>query len=121
MKLSKFTLVFLLTIIIVRLFLYFIPRTSTLYTDEFHHIYIGIALLVIYFFLKHKEFSKYILAVTLGLIADQISALPFYLAYLINKPLTSPSFWAYWSPYSQISTLIVIIISVIIIEKKLGD
>ena len=114
MKFSKFTIVFLAIILITRFLLYFTPRTSTIYTDNFHHIYIGIFFLIIYFFLKHRQYSEYLLAITLGLIVDQITVLPFYLANLMNNNYTP---FSYWSLYSIISTIIIIIISIILIQK----
>jgi len=121
MKLSKFSLVFLLSILLTRFFIYLIPRTSSIYTDKFHHIYIGLALFIIYLFLKHHKYAEYFLAIILGLIVDQLTSAPFYFGVILNKPLMPHSFWHYWSPYALISTLILIIISVVVIEKRLGD
>tara|TARA_B100001971_G_C18189514_1_gene537746 strand:- start:379 stop:744 length:366 start_codon:yes stop_codon:yes gene_type:complete len=117
MKLTRFSLVFLLTILITRIFVYIVPRTSSIYSDKFHHIYIGIGLLVVYLFIKHHEYANYLLALILGLIVDQLTAAPFYLAVVLNNPIANHTFWHYWSPYSLISTLIVVIISIILIEK----
>ena len=119
-KQSKhFIFVFLATIIVLRAFLYFIPRTSTIYTDKFHHIYLGLILLLIYFLIHTHTHSKYLLALTLGLIADQITVLPLYILNLLN--LQTHPFMDYWSPYSLISTTIIIIISLILIKKYQGD
>jgi len=123
MKKSKnyFIVLFLLTIIFTRFIVYLVPRTNIIYRDNFHHIYIGIVLLGLYFLIKHYEISYYILAITLGLIADQITATPFYLTALINKPLAPHSFWYYWSNYGLISTTIIIIISIFLIKKYLKE
>ena len=110
---QRFLLVFLLTILITRIIVFFIPRTSFIYTDQFHHSYFGFMLLIVYIFIK----NYYLLAVSLGLIIDQITQAPFYIAHLIGKGLAQPSFWAYWSSYTLISTLIAVIISVLIIWK----
>jgi len=115
-KKQKFILVFLLTILLARIIIYFIPRNSFIYQDQFHHIYIGIILLMIYFLVK-KLSSDNLLAVSLGLIIDEITQVPFYLAYLFNSPLAPISFWKYWSNYSVISTIFSIIISIYLINK----
>jgi len=99
---SKFLIIFLATIIITRFILYFIPRSNYIYLDSFHHIYIGIILLVLYFIFKNNS----IIAVALGLIVDEIALAPFYIADLINKPLAPKEFWAYWSLYSVVSVII---------------
>lgn len=117
MKINQFILIFVATILLTRFIIYLVPRTSLIYTDNFHHIYIGIALLVIYFLIRSNPIADVLLAITLGLIVDQLSASPFYLADLINKSLAPKSFWYYWSPYSVISTIIVTIASVFIIKK----
>jgi len=117
MKTNQFIGIFLITIVITRLIIYFIPRTSRIYTDNFHHLYIGILLLVIYFLIKSNPLADYLLAIILGLIVDQITSSPFYLGALINKPLAPHLFWYYWSPYSLISTTVAVIISVFIIKK----
>jgi len=110
----KFTLVFLLTILLTRIIIYLVPRNSFIYQDQFHHIYLGIILLIIYFLLKA---SDNLLAVSLGLIIDEITQVPFYLASLFNYPLVQISFWSYWSNYSLISTVFAVIISIYLINK----
>ncbi len=114
---KKFILIFLATILITRLIIFLIPRTSTIYTDKFHHIYIGIFLLIIFFFMKQRKYSEYFLAFILGLIADQISMIPFYITDLLGFSLAPYSFWYYWSSYSIISTIVIIIISTVLIKK----
>ena len=118
---KKFIFVFLLTIIIIRFLIFFIPKliqeTNIIWADKFHHIFIGIILLVIYPTIKGKKYSSNILAISLGLIIDQIAATPFYIADVINKPLAPYSFWYSWSPYNLIATTILIIISMILINK----
>ena len=114
---KNFIFVFLATIILTRFFLFLVPRTSSIYTDRFHHIYIGIAFLIIYFFIKHRRYSEYFLALILGLIADQISQAPFYIADLLGFSLAPHSFWHYWSTYSLVSTAIIVIILIILINK----
>ena len=113
---KNFIFVFLATIILTRFFIFLIPRTSSIYTDKFHHIYIGIAFLIIYFFIKQKKHSEYFLALILGLIVDQISQAPFYIADLLGFSLASYSFWHYWSQYSIISTAVIVIISILLIK-----
>ncbi len=113
---KKFILIFLATILITRFSIFLIPRTSSVYTDKFHHIYIGIAFLIIYFFIKNRKHSEYFLALILGLIADQISAAPFYIADLLGFSPVPFSFWHYWSPYSIISTAAIVIISIVFIK-----
>ena len=114
---NKFVLVFLLTIFIIRLILYFIPRNAVVYTDKIHHIFFGIILLIVYLFARKQAWSRHLLAITLGLIADQITQAPFYIADLFYYELMPISFWSYWSSYSVISTLIAVIISIILIYK----
>lgn len=116
-KSTNFLIILLTTILITRTFLYFLPRTSRIYTDRFHHIYIGLALLIIYFLIRTYYFSYYLLAFTLALILDQITSFPFYIANLFNKTI-NPIFINYWSPYSVISTLLVIIITIILIKIR---
>ncbi len=113
---KNFIYVFLATIILTRFFIFLIPRTSSIYTDKFHHIYIGVAFLVIYFFIKHRKYSEYFLALILGLIADQISQAPFYIADVLGFSLAPYSFWHYWSEYSIISTAVIVIISIVLIN-----
>ena len=110
MKKNTFIGIFLATIFLIRFILYLIPRTNSIYTDSFHHIYIGIILLIIYFIIKNQV----LLAVTLGLIIDQITQLPFYLLKLINIQV---EYSGYWSFYSIISTIIAILITLLIIKK----
>ena len=110
---QKFVLIFLLTILFTRIIVFFIPRTTFIYTDQFHHAFIGIFLLVIYAFIR----NQYLLAVLLGLVIDQITQAPFYIADLFNYNLVEKSFWSYWSNYSVVSTTILIIISIILIKK----
>ena len=114
---QKFISTFLATILIIRFIIFQIPRTSTIYTDKFHHFYVGIAFLIIYFLIRHRKYSEYFLAFILGLIADQISQAPFYLADLFGFSLAPLSFWHYWSAYSVISTTVIVIISIILINK----
>ena len=110
---KNFTIVFIATIIVTRIMIFLIPRNSFIYTYQFHHIFIGIFLLIIYIFFR----NQYLLAILLGLIIDQITQSPFYIANLYNKPITSDIFWGYWSSYTVISTLIAIIISIFLINK----
>lgn len=114
---KNFIFVFLATIILTRFFIFLVPRTSSIYTDKFHHIYIGIVFLIIYLFIKQKKHSEYFLALILGLIVDQISQAPFYIADLLGFSLAPYSFWHYWSQYSIISTAVIVIISIILINK----
>jgi dolichol kinase len=114
---KNFTFVFLAAIVITRLLIFLIPRTSVIYRDKFHHIYIGLILLVAYFFIKDHKYSDYFLAIVLGLIADQIASTPFYITDLLGSPLAPHSFWHYWSPYSLISTAVIVVISIILIHK----
>ena len=114
---KNFIFVFLATIILTRFFIFLIPRTSSIYTDKFHHIYIGIVFLIIYFFIKHRKSSQYFLALILGLIADQISQAPFYIADLLGFSLAPYLFWHYWSQYSVISTAVIVIISIALIKR----
>jgi len=114
---KNFIIVFVATIVITRFLIFLTPRTSFIYQDNFHHIFIGIAFLIIYFFTKHKRYSDYFLAIILGLIADQITTTPFYLTNILGFSLLPHSFWYYWSPYSLISTTILIIISIFIIKE----
>ena len=118
---KKFIIVFLATIGIVRILIYISPKiikqTDIIWGDKFHHSFIGIFLLLIYFAVKHKKYSDYLLAISLGLIIDQIAAAPFYIADLINKPLAPYSFWYSWSSYNVIATAILIIISIFVIKK----
>ena len=118
---KRFILVFLATIIIIRTLIFLIPnfisQTGIIWGDKFHHSFIGIILLIIYFPIKNKKNSFYLLAIALGLIIDQITAAPFYIADLINNPLAPYSFWYSWSPYNLISTTILIIISIFLINK----
>jgi len=116
-KTNIFIILFLATILVIRTILYFIPKTNIVYSDFFHHSFIGLAFILIYFMIRKYNFSYYFLAITLGIIADQISAAPFYITYLLNTPLAPHSFWKYWSPYSLISTIIIIIISIILIKR----
>jgi len=118
---KKFIIVFLATILIIRFLIYsvpkFIPPSSIIWGDKFHHAFLGIILLIIYFPIKNQKYSFYLLAIALGLIVDQITATPFYIADLINKPLAPYSFWYSWSPYNLISTTLLIIISIFLINK----
>ena len=118
---KKFIIVFLATIIIIRILIFyipaFIPEARIIWQDKFHHAFLGIILLAIYFLIKTKKYAFYFLAIALGLIVDQIAAAPFYIADLINKPLAPYLFWYSWSPYNIISTTILIIISIYIIKR----
>lgn len=118
---KKFIIIFLATIIIIRLLIYFIPQiipqASIIWKDKFHHSLAGIILLTIYFTIRTKKYANYFLAIGLGLIIDQIAAAPFYIADLINKPLAPYSFWYSWSPYNIIATTILIILSIFIIKR----
>lgn len=110
---QKFILVFLLTILITRMIIFFIPRTNFIYTDQFHHSFIGIILLIIYIFIR----NQHLLAILLGLIVDQITSAPFYITSLFNYNFVEKSFWSYWSNYSVISTVFAIIVSIYLIKK----
>lgn len=114
---QKFISVFLATVLITRFIIFLIPRTSIIYTDKFHHIYLGMVFLIIYFFIKEIKYSEYFLAFIFGLIIDQISQAPFYIADLLGFSLAPYSFWHYWSLYSIISTAIIVIISAVLINK----
>lgn len=118
---KKFIIVFLATIVIIRILIYVFPKiiekTSIIWGDKFHHIFVGIFLLLIYFVVKRKKYSDYLLAISLGLIIDQIAAAPFYIADLINKPLAPYSFWYSWSDYNITATTILIIISIYIMKR----
>lgn len=64
---------FTAVITLIRIFLLFVPVDSWMYTDEFHHIYIGFILLGIY--LAGRKLRKYdmvfLYAAALAMIADE--------------------------------------------------
>jgi hypothetical protein len=113
MKTNNFIKIFIATILVTRIFLYFVPRTDIIYQDSFHHIYIGIILLILYPLAKFRPLRPF----SLGLIVDEITSAPFYIADLIKMPLAKAQFWQYWSPYSIISTIIVTLITIVVIKK----
>ena len=113
---KQFITIFLATIILYRLVLYFIPRNTWVYLDDFHHIYLGIFLLAVYFLIRSKPSSNYLLAVILASIVDQLANTPFYLLNFF-KVQVPELYLRYWTPYSVIATTILVLISVFIIKK----
>ena len=107
---NKFSFILILTIIITRVLIYLTPRNSLIYQDQFHHIYYGFILLIVYFFIKKNPLSYVLLAVSLGLITDQVTQVPFYLTHLFGYELAPIPFWDYWSTYSLVSTGIITLI-----------
>ena len=91
----------MLTTFLVRLILYFIPSDGALYGDDYHHIYFGLLMLLIFtlynYELHHKLF--YIFAIAVGLIVDEI-------VYLLPVFIANVSKDAYFSWYSFLFLLI---------------
>ena len=117
---KRFVGIFLLTITITRLLIYFVPRNSFIYADNLHHIFYGIILLGVYFFIKRKSWSYVLLAIALGLIVDEITQFPFYISHLLGYSLASISFWDYWSSYSVLSTAVATAFVTYLIWRNMG-
>lgn len=111
----KFTLCFLLTLIISRIIIYFYDPNPLLFGIELHHFYYGIILLIISFTLiKTKAFIP-TLAISIALIIDEFYFIFFttrnHLAYLFT-------FWQSLIPAIIISAIVILFPKTKFINKK---
>ena len=112
MRKIYFVLIFVLTVIVSKFFVYFVP--FNIYGDWFHHAYAGVLLVLIAFFLLYKKkfnVGYTLLAVGLGVSLEE-------LVYFINYLITGLSgVEAYFSPIVNIGTVIMIFLFILVVWK----
>ncbi|MBI4033151.1 MAG: hypothetical protein HY377_01425 [Candidatus Blackburnbacteria bacterium] len=77
-----FFIAFLITILITRIFLYFVPAHSRIYTDKTHHLYVGSILLVISLIFLEGVTGVITSAIAIGFIVDEIWLIPYLFGFL---------------------------------------
>jgi len=101
------------TILSVRLLLLFIavlPIDSTsLYTDQFHHYYLGLVILVIATVFTHVRCRDIVIGIGLGLIVDEFM-LPLYLVGVWDH--------GYWSLLGMLPMFIVFLLAPLFYIRK---
>jgi len=86
-KENLFYLIFIITIIIIRLGVFLIPNVDiTVSNVIIHHFWIGLVILIIGLFLKNN-FKIYSIAIGFGLLADQ-------LVFIILESTGDNEYWA---------------------------
>jgi len=104
-KSMKFFLIVVATVIVLRFILAFVPASSFVYNDFYHHVYIGVLLLFVLAFYNYQFHHKlfYLFAIALGLIVDE-------LVYLLPIFVAMPSKESYFSWVSFASLIVGLII-----------
>ena len=105
-KWKSFVIPFVLTILILRIFLLFISPESFQYQDKFHHAYIGILILFIagLIYRIKKRINMIFFGIGLGALIDEI----FFFLSRGNQ------YQKYWNDLSTYGTLFLMTITVII-------
>ncbi|MBT4397395.1 hypothetical protein HOD38_03950 [archaeon] len=98
-KSMKFFWVVFVTVILVRLVMFFVPANNMAYADYYHHAYFGILFLFVLILYNYQFHHKlfYLFAVAIGLIVDEV-------IYLLPILIDDISKAGYYSWYSWILT-----------------
>jgi len=103
---NKFYLLFLSTIIALRLWVFFFPlRKIMIDGTVIHHFWIGIVLLLITFIIqrKHSSIAEVSFPVSCGIIGDE-------LVYILFGGATVTDYWSAYSVYGCIMVSVIVFI-----------